>query len=107
MSEVIYRAYPTKNKNRTLYVGRTKQNFVYYIYKRYRECFITNPSTMRPLFTFLRKKYRTIEGAQENVKWEIIETKRKCSKRCIQLREQFWINKLNPLLNARNEIKKR
>ena len=102
MKHVIYRAHPIKNKNKTLYVGRTCQDLEYYVNKRNRECFISNPSSRRPLFIFMRKKYKNIQGVRENVTWEVIENVH--SNVHVQRREQYWINKLNPILNARNEL---
>ena len=106
MSTLIYRAHPLRNKNRTLYVGRTKQNLEKYIHHRNMECFKSNPSSTRRLFNFLRKHYRTIESTEDNIGWEILESIPKDrSHKHVQRREQHWISYLNPQLNTRNEIK--
>ena len=101
---VIYRAHPLKNKSRTLYVGRTKQDLKKYIYHRNRECFISNPTSRRPLFEFLRKNYRTIRNAENCIGWEVLENIPKTETLTnVRRREQYWISMLKPQLNARNE----
>jgi hypothetical protein len=105
MHTIIYRAHPVRNKNRTLYVGRTRQHLQKYIHRRHLECFVSNPSSRRPLFTFLRKAYKTIENTEENISWETLEiVPSKRSHMHVRRREQYWISRLKPLLNARNEI---
>ena len=107
MYQIIYRGYPVRNPNRTLYVGRTCQNLTHYVNKRNQECFTSNPSSRRKLFMFMRKAYRTKRSADTNIIWEVVEKIRndKTSKQ-IQKREQYWIDRLEPAYNGRNEIAK-
>lgn len=98
----IYKGIPSKNERRTLYVGRTCQDLQEYVTKRYRECFHTDPSCMRKLYSFLRTHYKTTENASFNIKWVIID--RAPTLHLAKLKEQMWINRLNPELNGRNEM---
>jgi len=107
MPDIIYRGYPVRNPNRTLYVGRTRQDLSDYVNKRNQECFHSNPSSRRKLFLFMRKAYRTKLNADTNMHWEIVENIRDDrTKKQIQKREQYWIDRLEPSYNSRNEIAK-
>jgi hypothetical protein len=99
----IYVGYPTKNRNRILYVGRTCQNFDKYVEKRHRDCFVSNPSCSRKLYSFMRKHYKQT-NVSENLRWEIIEDVVTDNELFVKRREQYWINRLSPELNSRNEI---
>lgn len=101
----IYVGYPTKNRNRVLYVGRTCQDFDMYVQKRHRDCFVTNPSCSRKLYSFMRRCYKDEKDVNENMRWEIIEDVVTNNPTFVKRREQYWIQRLRPELNARNEIK--
>ena len=100
----IYVGYPTKNRNRILYVGRTCQEFKQYIQKRNRDCFVSNPSCMRKLYAFMRKYYKNEHEVYEDMRWEIIEDVLTENTNFVKRREQYWIKRLRPELNSRNEI---